>query len=79
MKVLYFCTAGDPDPVGASIPFHLGLNGSLANGDDVSFILGGDAAGLIVGDKATTVEGLGLPPMRELLSKLKEHRTPVYV
>jgi hypothetical protein len=25
------------------------------------------------------VEGLGVPPMRELLSKLKEHRVPVYV
>lgn len=79
MKITFFCATGSADPVKASIPFHLGLNGSLANGDEVSFILGGDAADLIIGDAAGSVEGLGLPPMRELVDKLLEHRVPVYV
>ena len=42
-------------------------------------MLAGDATELVVGENAQNVEGLGVPPMRELLSKLKEHRVPVYV
>jgi predicted peroxiredoxin len=45
----------------------------------VSIILAGDAAELILGDNAETMEGLGLPPMRELIEKVKKHSIPVYV
>jgi hypothetical protein len=42
-------------------------------------ILGGDAAELLVGDKAERLEGVGLPPARELLAKLRDHEVPVFV
>ncbi|MEA2517183.1 MAG: hypothetical protein QOG16_1021, partial [Actinomycetota bacterium] len=70
---------GTADPVKASIPFHLAVNGSVEVGHDVSIILAGDAAELILGDNAETMEGLGLPPMRELIEKVKKHSIPVYV
>lgn len=57
MKVTYFCSAGAADPVRASIPFHLGVNGSAPNGDEVSFILGGDASELMIDDVSTTWKG----------------------
>ena len=34
---------------------------------------------LAIGDNALHVEGLGVPPARELLAKLRDHQVPVYV
>ena len=79
MKVIFFCSAGKADAVRASMPFHLGVNGAMENGDEVSFVLGGDSADILVGDGAEAVEGLGLPPLRELLAKVKDNSLPVYV
>lgn len=72
-------TTGASDPTKASIPFHMAVNGSVEVGHDTSIILAGDAAEIVIGDTANTMEGLGLPPMRELLAKIKEHNVPVYV
>lgn len=79
MKVTYFVSTGTADPTRASIPLHLALNGSLENGDQVSLVFGGDAAEILLGDNAQSIEGVGVPPMRELVAKMKEHSIPVYV
>ena len=79
MKVLYIVTKGTGDATLASVPLHIAANGSVEIGQEVSVVLAGDATELVVGENAQNVEGLGVPPMRELLSKLKEHRVPVYV
>jgi hypothetical protein len=42
-------------------------------------VLAGDATDLVIGENAQRMEGVGVPLMRELLSKLREHRVPVYV
>ena len=42
-------------------------------------VLAGDATDLVIADNAQRMEGVGVPPARELLSKLKEHEVPVYV
>ena len=34
---------------------------------------------VVVGHNAETMEGIGVPPMRELLAKLADHEVPVYV
>ena len=39
----------------------------------------GDAAELLLGDNVETLEGVGVPPARELLAKLRDHAVPVYV
>lgn len=79
MRFLYWATTGMSDPTKASIPFHLAVNGSVEVGHDTQIVLAGDAAEIIIGDNATTLEGLGLPPMRELIEKLKAHEIPVFV
>jgi predicted peroxiredoxin len=79
MKIVYFASAGTADPTRASIPLHLAANGSLETGQETSIILGGDAADLLLGDTADTLEGLGVPPVRDLLTKLRDHAVPVYV
>jgi len=79
MKVLYVSTVGTADPTTASIPFHVAANGSLETGQEAAVVLAGHAAEIVLGDNAQQMEGIGIPPMRELLAKLKEHSVPVYV
>ena len=79
MKFLYFCTTGTSDPTRASVPFHLAVNGSVPVGQETAVVLGGDATELVFPDVADKVEGVGIPRMRELLAKLREHAVPVYV
>ena len=40
-------------------------------------LLAGDRADLVIDDNAQEVAGVGVPPMRELLGKLREHEVPV--
>jgi len=79
MKITYFVSAGMADATRASIPLHLAGNGSLELGQTTAIILGGDATELLLGDNAERVEGIGLPPARELLAKLRDHAVPVFV
>ncbi|MDP9227596.1 MAG: hypothetical protein M3M99_00920 [Actinomycetota bacterium] len=79
MKITYFVSSGMADPTRASIPLHLAANGSVEVGQEASIILGGDAAELLLGDNAETLEGVGVPPARDLLAKLRDHAVPVFV
>ncbi len=79
MKITYFGSAGTADPTRASIPLHLAANGSVEIGQETTIILGGDAADLLIADNVRRLEGVGLPPARELLSKLRDHEVPVFV
>jgi predicted peroxiredoxin len=79
MRLLYIVTKGMGDPTLASVPLHIAANGSVEVGQDVSVVLAGDATDLVIGDNAQRLEGVGVPPARELLGKLKEHEVPVYV
>jgi predicted peroxiredoxin len=79
MNILYLATAGARDPTRASIPLHIAANGSVAEGQDCAVVLVGDATELVSRDKAEQLEGVGVPPARELLQKLVDNRIPVYV
>lgn len=79
MKITYFVSSGTADPTRASIPLHLAANGSLEVGQDTSIVLAGDATELLLGDNANQIEGVGVPPLRDLLNKLRDHEVPVYV
>ncbi len=79
MRITYFASAGAADATRASIPLHLAANGSLEVGHETSVILGGDAAELLIGDAVERIEGVGVPPARDLLAKLRDHTIPVYV
>ena len=79
MRITYFASAGTADATRASIPLHLAANGSVEIGQEASIVLGGDAAELLLEDNAETLEGVGVPPVRELLAKLRDHEVPVFV
>ena len=69
MGLLYIVTKGVNDPTLASVPLHIAVNGSLEIGQEVSVVLAGDGTDLVLGDNAERMEGVGVPPMRELVSK----------
>jgi predicted peroxiredoxin len=79
VRVLYLATSGSADPTLASIPLHVAVNGSAAIGQEASIVLLGDATELALPDIADTIEGVGLPPVRELLQKVREQQIPVAI
>jgi predicted peroxiredoxin len=79
MRTLYMVTSGSADPTRASVPLHLAVNGSLEVGHTVGVVLAGDATELLKEDVCQSLEGLGVPPMRDLLAKARQHDVPVYV
>lgn len=79
MRITYFVSAGTGDATRASIPLHLAANGSIEVGQDTSIVLGGDATELLLGDNAERTEGVGVPAVRDLLAKLRDHAVPVFV
>ena len=79
MNVLYIASSGPSDPTRASIPFHLAVNGSIERGHDVGLVLAGDSTEFLNPALVDAAEGAGLPPLRELFAKAREHAVPVYV
>ena len=79
MRILYLSTAGSADPTRASIPLHIAANGSNEAGQECAVVLAGDATALASRETAVDVEGVGVPPARELLEKLVDNQVPVFV
>jgi predicted peroxiredoxin len=79
MRILYIATAGSSDPTKASIAMHLAVNGSVEVGHEAAVVLAGDAAELLKSDVRDNLEGVGLPPVRDLFAKARDHAVPVYV
>ena len=79
MKVLYLATTGASDPTRASLPLHIAANGSVEAGQECAVVLAGDATELVDRETVERVEGVGVPPARELLQKLLDNRVPVYI
>jgi predicted peroxiredoxin len=79
MRTLYMTTSGAADPTRASIPLHLAVNGSLEVGHTVGIVLAGDATELAKADVREHLEGVGVPPVRDLLAKARQHEVPIYV
>ncbi|MGI8773983.1 MAG: hypothetical protein ACR2KQ_03030 [Actinomycetota bacterium] len=79
MKFVYMATSGTTDPTKASLPLHLAVNGSVEVGHDTEIVLAGDAVEIMIGDNRDTLEGVGVPTMRELFEKVRAHSVPVFV
>jgi len=79
MHLLYMATSGSADPTRASIPLHLAVNGSLEAGQTAGLILAGDATELLKQQTRESIEGLGVPPLRDLFAKARQHDLPIYV
>ena len=72
-------TTGASDPTRASIPLHLAVNGSIEVGHTVGLILAGDGTELLNTSWRQAAEGIGIPPVRELMAKARVHEVPIYV
>ena len=79
MKILYLAVTGASDPTRASLPPHIAANGSVEAGQECAIVLAGDATELVSRASAEQVEGVGVPPAKELFQKLVDHQVPVYV
>ena len=79
MKLLYLATAGAGDATRASIPLHIAANGSVEAGQECAVVLAGDATELVSREAAESLEGVGVPPVRELVRKLVDNAVPVFV
>jgi hypothetical protein len=79
VRILYLATSGSNDPTKASIPLHIAANGSIEAGQECAVVLAGEATELVSQETADRLEGVGVPPARELLAKLFDNAVPVYV
>lgn len=79
MQMLYMAVSGSSDPTRASIPLHLAVNGSLELDHHVSIVLAGDAVEMVKADVRDRLEGLGVPPVRDLIAKARQHEVPIFV
>jgi predicted peroxiredoxin len=79
MEILYISSAGASDPTRASIPWHLAVNGSIETDQSARIVLAGDATEMLKRDVRDGVEGVGIPPFRELVAKAVERALPIHV
>ena len=79
MEILYISSCGTADPTRASIPWHLAVNGSVEAGQTARIVLAGDAAELLKLDTRQKLEGVGVPPLRDLVAKARERSSPIHV
>lgn len=77
-RILAVGTHGTDDPTRASLPF-ITAAGALAAGKNVAIALLGDAAYLARAQVAASVQGVGFPPLQEVILKLLDGEVPVYV
>lgn len=77
-KVLYSSTYGSDDPTRASLPFHMAL-GAVEAGHEPEIALIGEATYLMKDSVAETVQGIGMPSLRDLLAGAIEHNIPIHV
>ncbi len=76
--ILYFGTYGSDDPTRATIPF-FAAKGAIEAGHAAAIVLAGEAAYLMNTQVAEQVQGVGIPPLRELIAFAVEHAIPIYV
>jgi predicted peroxiredoxin len=79
MEILYIASCGASDPTRASIPWHLAVNGSIEAGQTARMVLAGDASELLKADVRGSLEGLGVPPLRDLVAKARDRSVPIHV
>jgi predicted peroxiredoxin len=79
MRILYTLTTGTADPTKASLPIHLAVNGSHENGDDAAILMAGDGTEYLAAGAIDAAQGVGVPALAELFTKVRDYEIPVYV
>ena len=77
-RILFVATHGTEDPTRATFPF-MEAKGAVDAGHETGIILMMDAAPLIKDRVAAQVQGVGVPPLTELMYFLVRHNVRVSV
>jgi uncharacterized protein involved in oxidation of intracellular sulfur len=77
MKFFYVCTHGSEDPTRATLQF-LMAKGAKEAGYDVEIALMGDSVVLFNETVAGSVQGVGVPALKELMHFARDNKVPVY-
>lgn len=75
---LFIGMHGSEDPTKATFPF-LMASGALDAGHEAIIVLMGDAVVLMNTTVAESVQGVALPPLKELMAKVFEAKIPIHV
>ena len=76
--LMYVANHGTDDPTLATLPFLVATGAGSAE-IDCCIALVGEAAVLAKPGMIDAVHGVGFPPLRELVQKIKDYEIPVYV
>jgi len=75
---MYVGTHATDDPTKAALPFVVATGAGAAEIDCCLALLG-EAAVLVKPGMIEAVQGVGFPPLAELLKKVRDFQIPVYV
>jgi len=75
---LFIGLHGSEDPTKATFPF-LMANGALDAGHQTAIVLLGDAVILMNSTVADNVQGVGFPPLKELMAKVFAAKVPINI
>ncbi len=76
--LMYVANHGTDDPTLATLPFLVATGAGSAE-IDCCIALVGEAASLVKPGMIDAVHGVGFPPLRELVEKVRDFGIPVYV
>ncbi len=77
-KELFIGLHGSEDPTKATFPF-LMANGALDAGHEAAIVLLGDSVVLMNETVANNVQGVGFPPLKEIMGKVFAAKVPIYI
>lgn len=77
-KLLYLGTYASDDPTRATMPF-IAASGALDRGHKPMIVLMGESVYLLKEEVVDAVQGVGFPPLQQLMIKMIEHKVPFYV
>lgn len=77
-RQLFISTNGSENPTKATLPFLL-ADGALQAGHEAAIILLGDAVVVMNDAVVDSIQGVGLPPLKDLVAKAIENKVPIYV
>ena len=76
-RLLFVGTFGTDDPTRASMPFIV-ASGALDAGHEACIVLMGEAVYLASDAAVDSVQGIGFPPLRQVMDKILDHGVPIY-
>ena len=77
-KIVYSSTYASDDPTRATMPFLLAA-GALDRGHEPIIVLMGEGVYLMKDEVVDSIQGVGLPSLRQLLNKVIDHDVPIYL